>query len=113
MADQESKTSGENFFQFLKKNKWEIFAYVVLIIGLLLTIYEPFIGGLLVGAILGIYFSEKTKDALSGFKDFLSHEGIFRGFILVAGAIALFIASPGLCIGTLIGAFVRPYLHAK
>jgi len=102
--------SGESFFQFLMNNKWDAFAYLVLFFGLILSIFERLSGGLIVGVILGIYFSKATKDTLHGFKEYLSSEGIFRGFILVIGAIALFVASPGLCIGTLFGAFIRPYL---
>jgi hypothetical protein len=114
MSNQDPKKvdpeSGESFFQFLMNNKWDAFAYLVLFVGLILSIFERLIGGLIVGVILGLYFSQATKTALHGFKEYLTNEGIFRGFILVIGVIALFIASPGLCIGTLFGAFIRPYL---
>jgi hypothetical protein len=101
---------GEGFFDFIVHNKWDAFAYIVLFCGLLLSIFERFVGGLIVGAILGIYFSKETREMLAQFKEFLAREGIFRGFVLVAGAIALFMASPGLVIGSLFGAFIRPYL---
>jgi len=104
--------ASENFFQFLMNNKWDAFAYVILFIGLLLSIFEPFVGGLIVGAILGLYFSRQTKESIIKLKEYLVVEGIFRGFVLVAAAIALFIASPGLCIGVCFGAFVKPYLGA-
>lgn len=101
---------GEGFFQFIMNNKWDSFAYLVLFVGLLLSIFERFTGGLIVGVILGIYFSREFRDELAKFKEFLAHEGVFRGFVLVSAAIALFIASPGLCIGTALGVIIRPYL---
>ena len=101
---------GEGFFQFIMNNKWDAFAYLILFIGLLLSIFERFTGGLIVGFILGIYFSREMREELAKFKEFLAHEGVFRGFVLVSAGIALFIASPGLCIGTGVGAVLRPYL---
>ncbi len=99
----------ESFFDFLVRNKWETLAYIVLIFGILLFIFERFAGGLLVGAILGLYYSHRIRAAVIHFKEDLTREGIFHGFILVATFITLFIAAPGLFIGSMIGAFVRPY----
>ena len=100
----------ETFWQYILHNKWDSFAYMVLFIGLMLSIFERFVGGLIVGGILGIYFSRETRERIASFKEFLDKEGIFRGFVLIAAAIALFMASPGLFIGAIFGAFVRPYL---
>lgn len=100
----------EGFVAFFSENRWDAFAYVVLLSGLLITVFEPFFGGLLVGIILGIYFSKGIHEKCVFFKDFLDKEGIFRGFILLAAIMALLMASPGLCIGAAIGAFMRPYL---
>ncbi len=108
---QEDLFSKEGFMHFVKENKWDTFAYLVLFLGLLITvIFDRFIGGMLVGLILGIYFSQDVREKFSFFKEYLDQHGIFRSFVLVAALIAIFIASPGLCIGTAIGAFIRPYL---
>ena len=100
----------EGLIQFLTHNKWDALAYIVLLCGLLFSIFERFQGGLIVGCVLGLYFSSATREWLIQFKEFLADEGIFRGFVLIAGLIALFMASPGLVIGALVGAFLRPYL---
>jgi len=100
----------ETFFEFMANNKWETLAYIVLIFGLFLFIFERFAGGLLVGAILGFCFSQRLRAGIANFKEDLSNEGIFHSFILVAAVIALFIASPGLFIGAFVGAVVKPYL---
>jgi hypothetical protein len=98
----------ENIFDFVAANKWECLAYLVLFFGLLFSIFKPFIGGLLVGCILGIYFSVGVKEKFLQYKEFLEREGIFRSFVLVVALLALLIASPGLVLGAVIGIFLRP-----
>jgi small basic protein len=98
----------ESLFDFIVENKWECLAYLVLFFGLLFSIFMPFIGGLIVGCILGIYFSAEAKDLFVRYKEFLEREGIFRSFVVVAAAIALLIAATGLVIGVCIGIFLRP-----
>lgn len=101
----------EGFKEFFSEHKWDAFSYLVLFIGLLITaIFDRFIGGILVGLVLGMYFSQDIHHKFSFFKEYLDQRGIFRSFVLLAAIIALLLASPGLCIGTAIGAFLRPYL---
>ena len=111
---EEDPSMKESFFEFIQHHKWDAFAYLVLFLGLLVTaIFDRFFGGLLVGLILGIYFSQDLREKVELFKEYLDEHGIFRSFVLIAGGIAMFMASPGLCIGTGLGAFVRPYLGEK
>lgn len=106
--DPKKNPSVDNLVAFIKDNKWDAVAYLILFFGLVFSIFERFIGGMVVGCILGLYFSQETKEKFSMFKEYLAEEGIFRGFVIVAAFIALFIASPGLCIGVAFGAFLRP-----
>lgn len=102
---------GEGFMDVLKHHKWDFVAYLILFIGLLFSIFHSFSGGLLVGLVLGVYFSVAIFAGLRAFRDYLLSEGgIFRGFVIIAAGLALFIASPGLCIGTIAGAYGGPYL---
>lgn len=95
---------------FVKDNLWESISYVILFAGLILSIFNPFLGGSLVGIILGIYFSQEILDRSMAFKDLVVREGIFRGFIVIAAVLALLLEAPGLLIGSIIGAWVRPFL---
>jgi hypothetical protein len=99
-----------SFMHFVKDNLCESVCYVILFCGLIFSIFNPFLGGSLVGLILGIYFSQEVIEKASSFKEFIIREGIFRGFIIVAAVLALLIEAPGLLVGTVIGAWVRPYL---
>ncbi len=100
--------SMNNLMAFIQNNKWDAIAYLMLFVGLIYSIFDRFMGGIVVGCILGIYFSREAKEKCTAFKEYLAEEGIFRGFVIVAAGIALLIASPGLCIGVAFGAFVRP-----
>lgn len=100
----------QGLMNFVKDNLWESISYVILFAGLILSIFNPFLGGSLVGIILGIYFSQEILDRSMAFKDLVVREGIFRGFIVIAAVLALLLEAPGLLIGSIIGAWVRPFL---
>lgn len=103
-------SSKDNFIIFVTNHKWDVFAYIIIIIGLITTLYNQITGGFLVGIIMGIYFSEQLRLQGAYFKEFLDQEGIFRGFIVVAAFIALLMMALGLVVGAVVGAFIRPYL---
>jgi hypothetical protein len=109
-SGQKSSEPKPTLIGFVQDNLAETIAYVVLFAGLILSIFNPVIGGALVGVVLGIYFSQEIIVRAMSFKDLIMTEGIFRGFIVIAAVLALFIASPGLLLGTIIGAWIRPYL---
>lgn len=94
--------------EMAKNNIGDTIAYIVLIGGLVLSFFHPFVGGMPVGFVMGLYFSKKVFEMTNEFKVFISHEGIFHGFIVVASVAALAISAPGLCLGLFIGAIARP-----
>jgi hypothetical protein len=104
------KPDQQNMFEFIKEHKWESVAYFVLFCGLILSVFDKIVGGLIVGLILGIYFSDAIKARVQEFKNFIHDEGIFRGFIVIAAILAMLIIAFGLFIGTLVGALIKPYL---
>ena len=92
-----------------QSNMGDTIAYIILAISLVYSFFEPFLGTLPVGFILGLYFSSYAFKLAQQFKDFLVKEGIFRGFILVASCAAFIISAPGLSLGLLVGTFTRPF----
>lgn len=106
--DPESPKPG--FLEFIMMHKWDTAAYIVLFIGLITSIFYQVTGGFIVGIILGIYFSDAIQMRFSFCKEYIEREGVFRGFILIAGLLALLISSFGLVVGTAMGVFIRPFL---
>jgi hypothetical protein len=108
--EHDPKSPEKGFFEFIMRHKWDTAAYLILFIGLITSIFSPITGGFIVGIILGIYFSDAIQARFSICKEYIDREGIFRGFILIAGLLALVITTFGLVVGTTIGVFVRPFL---
>ncbi len=107
--DQEIKpTVLGGMIDVFRANIGDTIAYVIITLGLITSFFEPFIGGIPVGSVMGLYFSKKAFQYAAEFKEFLVQEGIFRGFIIIASVAALVISAPGLCLGILIGSFARP-----
>jgi hypothetical protein len=100
----------ENFLEVVKQHKWDFSIYIILAIGLFLSIFHPFVGGLIVGGVIGLYFSDAFKEMYQRFQADLVTEGIFRDFIIIAGILALLISSFGLCLGVVVGTIVRPLI---
>jgi hypothetical protein len=92
-----------------KTNMGDTIAYLLLAASLLYCFFEPFIGGVVVGFIMGLYFSKYIFSLAVQFREFLITEGIFRGFIIIAALAALIITAPGLCLGLVVGTFTRPF----
>ena len=106
MAAQDPKNP--DFMNIVKAHKWDFISYVILAIGLFLSIYYPFTGGLLVGLVLGVYFASTFKEWFWRFKADLATDGIFRDFVILAGVLALLISSFGMCVGVVIGTIIQP-----
>ena len=99
----------ETFWEAVLHHKWDSVAYVILFLGLLLSVWKPFFGGIIVGTILGLYLATQLQQQLESFTEHVVAEGIFSGFVMIATLLAIFIASPGLVIGGVFGTFVRLY----
>lgn len=103
-------TSASGWLTFLKEHTWESISYFILFFALIFMFFYPNAGGFVVGLIIGSYFSPQIKARVTVFKEFIDQEGIFRSFVLIAGAIALLIVGFGLCVGTAVGAAIRSFV---
>jgi hypothetical protein len=97
------------FVDLCKSNIGDTIAYVLVAAGLILCFFHPFSGSLLVGMIVGLYFSPLLFQALKTFREFLVQEGIFKGFIVMATAAVFLIVATGFTLGIIIGALAYPF----
>jgi len=110
MADPTQEGDNSPFSKFIsacKSNVGDTCAYIVLAISIFYMFFEPFIGGLIVGYISGLYLSSHILLRGQQFREFLLTEGIFRGFVLIAALVAFLISAPGMVVGLLLGTFSR------
>ena len=105
--------AGQDELNFFRSNLGDIIAYILITLGLLYSFFEPFVGEVPVGFILGLYFSAHIFHLVAQFREFLIQEGIFRGFIIIAALAAMVIAAPGLCLGLVGGTLARTFFGAS
>jgi hypothetical protein len=95
-------------------NVGDAIAYLLIAGSLFYCFFNPFIGELPVGFIMGLYFSRHIFNLATQFREFLIKDGVFRGFIIIAAIASLIIAAPGLSLGLVVGVFIRPLFgHQK
>jgi ABC-type multidrug transport system fused ATPase/permease subunit len=99
----------ESFYDYAKQNKWDTTAYVVLLLGLILMFFIPFIGSLLVGLIAGLYFSKEIVYAAKNAKQLIYEAGNVRSLVFLGTALAFLIAAPGIFIGAAIVASIKEF----
>lgn len=98
---------GQQIYSQIRDHIPDTIAYVFLALGLLYCFFDPFLAGILVGTILGVYFAQEIIQNSMKFKDFIIENGIFKGFTLLVAVCAFAITAPGICLGLLIGTSVR------
>src|ERR1700758_3069298 len=84
----------DGLFKYAKSNTKDTIAYIILIIGIILFFFMPPYGGLLIGLIVGLYFSDEIMYVITHFNDFIDEQGLVRVLVLAALTIAFFIAAP-------------------
>lgn len=95
----------ESLFSFAKSNTRDTIAYIVLIIGIILLFFPPYYyGGLLIGLISGLYFSEEILFIAIHFNEMIEEQGLVRVLILSALCVGFFIMAPAIFFGLAIGA---------
>lgn len=93
-------------FGFVNAHLKDTIAYMILIIGIILSLFQPFLGGLLIGIVGGIYFSQEIANLFKNLKQKVENEGIIRSLIIAGITLGFFIASPGIFIGAALSVVV-------
>lgn len=89
----------DQLYNLAKSNTWDTAALGVLFVGIILSTFSTFYGGLLVGLVAGFYFAEDTIRWAKNVQDYVEKEGVIRVLILGGLALGLFISAPGIFIG--------------
>jgi hypothetical protein len=97
----------QGIFNQIKDHIPDTVAYIILFLSLLYCFVDPFMGGLPVGGILGVYFAQEIITQSQKFKEFIYTNGIFKGFTIIAAVAAFLITAPGIFIGLVVGSGVK------
>src|SRR3989338_8342495 len=71
----------EELYKYAKSNTGDTIAYVAMILGILILFFEPLYGGLLVGFIAGLYFSDEIAKPLRSIEESIEELGMVRSLI--------------------------------
>ena len=97
----------ESLFSYAKNNIVDTIAYILIILGIVLVLFSNFYGGILVGLIVGYYYSAEIISILKNVNQTIHDLGIPRALILGATVLALFISAPGIFIGGAVAAALK------
>lgn len=102
----------EGIYNYAKHNTRDTIAYILLLAGLLLMFYEPWYGGILVGLIFGLYFSQELMDALRKIEAYVDEQGFVKSLIFGGLLLGFLIAAPYIFVGVAFALGLR-YLLAS
>lgn len=96
-----SESSFDAFMDYLRDNTKDSIAYVVMVVGILLMLFEPYVpyGSLAVGIIFSLYFGNEISFIVTNIKDFVEEYGLVKSLVLGGTLLALFIKVPFFFIG--------------
>ncbi len=100
----------EEIYNYATNNIRDTIAYILMIAGLILMMFEPsWYGATLVGVIFGLYFSDSIIQRIRNFDLFVEKNGLVRVLILAGTLLAFFIASPFIFIGAAVAIAVKQF----
>lgn len=103
----------DSLLTYAQNNTQDTVAFILLIIGILWMLAQPFNGGVLVGLVVGFYFSRELIGFVKNFNGYMEDHGYAKAIILGGGALALFVLAPGIFIGIAIMTALKFLLKAE
>lgn len=103
----------DSLLTYAKNNTQDTVAFILLIVGILWMLAQPFNGGVLVGLVVGFYFSRELIKFVKGYNTYMEEKGYAKAIILAGGALALFVLAPGIFIGVAIMTALKFLLKAE
>lgn len=98
----EKEDQPETFYKYVSSNMRDTLAYVILIVGIVLLFFEPLYGGLLVGIVAGLYFSNEILWLIKSLNELIEEQGMVRSLVLGGLIISFFISAPAIFVGAAI-----------
>jgi hypothetical protein len=104
----------EDLVHYVKENTRDSIAYVLMIVGLLLMLFDAYsnYGSFLVGIIFALYFANELVFVATNVKDLIEEYGVVKSLVLSGVLLALLIKLPfllfGMAVITLLKIFLWP-----
>lgn len=103
----------DGFSEYAKGHIKDTVAYGLLLLGIIWMLFQPLLGGILIGLVAGFYFSNEALRFIKSYKETLNTQGLERAIIAGGVAFAFFIMAPGIFIGAAIMVGLKILLKAE
>lgn len=89
----------EEIYNYASNNTRDTIAYIILALAIILMFSVPFWGGLLIGLVGGIYFSDELVAWVKNINQFIESQGYSRSVVIGGVTVGFFLAAPAIFIG--------------
>ena len=113
LLDTLKNISKEDVVDYARNNTIDTIAYGVLILGIIMLLFTPYLGQVLVGAVAAYYFSVETYSFIKNVRTNVDHQPIVRSLIFAGALLALFIASPLLFVTAVVIAALKQLILSQ
>jgi len=97
----------DDIYSYARSNTRDTIAYVLLILGIVMLFFDTVYGGLLIGAIAGLYFNVEILWAIKNVNYLIEREGMVRSLILGGTLLGFFISAPAIFIGAAVAVALK------
>ena len=97
MSDSNEKI--KEIIDFAKHNVKDTIAYSFLFLGILISLFNPSMGGILVGFVSGLYLSKEFMYLIRHYQDVIIAQGVFKSFVIAGMFLYILLIAPYLFFG--------------
>lgn len=108
-----SNLNADHIISFVKTHSRESIAYVLLVLGIVLLLFDNIYGGILVGIVTGIYFGDNLVNYIVNWKLSLDSKDMTQNIVLAGASVAFLITSPAIFLGIAISIAVKQLFVSK
>lgn len=103
----QSPRSADHIVSYAKNHSREFITYVLMLLGILLLLVNQFYGGILVGIVAGIHFSDEIINYIIHWRENLHTEGVARHLTFSGLILAFFISAPAIFLGAAVAVAIK------
>lgn len=104
---EEQKGVKERFRNFCTMSRRENISLFVVFLGVVVTLFQAIIGGIVVGFVAGLFLADEIKCFSRQFKEFFQGEKRFKMLLFTGIFLCIFLSLPSLFFGALAGVGVN------
>lgn len=97
----------DDLYGYARNNTRDTIAYILMIIGIVLLLFHPFYGGLLIGLLGGFYFANEIVSIFQRASHLIDEYGMVRSLMAGGVLVGLFICAPAIFIGIAIAVALK------